>query len=161
MKKVLLTLVALAVAQSALAQDGAKRRETIGIDGHYSTSDNFDSWAGALSYSRLALSKLEIGAAYAFEGSKVGNARASRLQSLQVFGRQWFGPVAQADTVVPFLQAAAGMEFADSKYENIVGLGGGVGIFVSSQSEFRFTFKGEWGGFADRTRVDAGYFYHF
>lgn len=161
MKKLLLTLAALAVTHGALAQDGAKRRETLGIDGHYSTSDNFDSWAGALAYSRLALPKLDIGAAYAFEGSKVGNARATRLQSLQLIGRQWFGPVGQADAVVPFLQASAGLEFAESKYENIVGLGGGVGIFASAQSEFRFTFKGEWGGFADRTRVDAGYFYHF
>ena len=85
----------------------------------------------------------------------------TKVQSLQVFGRQWLGPVAMANTVSPFIQLAGGLEFSNSQYENVAGVGAGLGFFVSKQSELRLTLKGEWGGFADSTHLDAGYYYHF
>lgn len=143
---------------NAFAQDAAPRRETVGVDAHYVSSGGNASWSGALSYGRLVINNLEVAGAYTFEG---GDHGASKLQGLQLIGRQWFGTYGRADSVTPFVQIAGGFEFANSKYENVLGLGGGVGMFVSNQSELRLTLKRELGGFVDATRMDAGYYYHF
>ena len=158
MQKFAAIAAGLLLATSAIAQDTAPRRETVGVDAHYESSRGSESWSGALSYGRLVMSNFEVAGAYTFEGSNNGG---NRFQGLQVIGRQWFGTFGRADSIVPFVQLGAGFEFANSKYENVVGLGAGVGMFVSSQSELRLTAKREWGGFADTSRIDAGYYYHF
>ena len=146
----------LAVAVSA--QEGATYRETVGIDGHYESSDGDRRWSGDISYGRMVMSRLEIAGAYSFRG---GNHGETKVQSLQVLARQWFGPVGRADTMAPFVQLATGLEFSNGHYDNVVGAGAGLGFFVSNQSELRLTLKGEWGGVNDFTRLDAGYYYHF
>ncbi|HET6718156.1 MAG TPA: hypothetical protein VFH22_00830 [Rhodocyclaceae bacterium] len=148
----------LLLAFNAVAQEGSPYRETVGVDAHYESSDGDRAWSGDFSYARLFMNRLEIAGAYSFKG---GNHDTTKVQSLQAIGRQWFGPIAQANTVSPFVQVAAGMEFANSHYENVVGVGAGLGFFVNNQSELRLTLKGEWGGFKDSTRLDAGYYYHF
>lgn len=158
MKKIAACATGLLLASSIFAQDGAPRRETVGVDAHYQSSEGNEAWSGALSYGRIVMNNLEVAGAYTFEGSNNGG---TRVQGLQLIGRQWFGMFGRADSIVPFVQIGAGFEFANSKYENVLGLGAGIGMFVSNQSELRLTAKREWGGFADATRVDAGYYYHF
>lgn len=158
MQKIAAIAAGLLLAAGALAQDGAPRRETVGVDAHYQSSEGNEAWSGAFSYGRIVMNNLEIAGAYTFNG---GNHGTTKVQGLQIIGRQWFGTFARADSIAPFVQVAGGFEFADSKYENVLGLGGGVGMFVSNQSELRLTAKREWGGFADATRIDAGYYYHF
>ena len=160
-KKIVALLAGLASASlvtSALAQDTGSRRETVGVDIHYESVEGDSGWSGELSYARLFMNKLELGGAYTFRGANHGG---QKFQSLQIIGRQWFGTYAKADAVTPFVQISGGFDFADSRYENFIGVGGGIGVFVSNQSELRFTLKGEWGGFVDSTRFDAGYYYHF
>jgi hypothetical protein len=157
-KKLSTVAAGLLLAFNAAAQEGALYRETVGVDAHYESTDGNRVWSGDFSYARLFMNRLEIAGAYTFRG---GNHDTTKVQSLQVIGRQWFGPIAQANTVSPFVQVAAGLEFANSKYENVVGVGAGLGFFVGNQSELRLTLKGEWGGFKDSTRLDAGYYYHF
>lgn len=142
----------------AFAADGAPRAETVGVDAHYASGDDVDTWSGSLSYARLVVSNLEVGVAYTFAGSDPGNGTT---QGLQLVGRQWFGPYPKANTITPFVELAAGLEFSHGKYENTLAAGAGVGMFVSDQSELRLTVKHSWGGFEDVTRMDAGYFFHF
>jgi hypothetical protein len=158
MQKIAALAAGLLLATGALAQDAGSRRETVGVDAHYMSAQGNDSWSGAFSYGRLIMSNLEIAGAYTFSG---GNHGADKVQGLQGIGRQWFGTFGRADSIVPFVQLGVGLEFANSKYENVVGLGGGVGMFVSNQSELRLTAKREWGGFVDATHVDMGFYYHF
>ena len=156
-KKMIALATGLLAAGTAFAQDAA-RRETVGVDAHYESTEGHRVWSGDFSYGRLFMNRLEIAGAYTIKGANHG---VSKVQSLQVIGRQWFGSFAKADSVTPFLQVSGGFEFANSKYENVVGVGAGLGLFVSNQSELRMTLKSEWGGFADSTRFDAGYYYHF
>ena len=158
MHKIAALAAGLLVASGAIAQDAGSRRETVGVDAHYMTAEGNDTWSGAFSYGRLIMSNLEIAGAYTFSG---GNRGADKIQGLQAIGRQWFGTFGRADSIVPFVQLGVGLEFANSKYENVVGLGAGIGMFVSNQSELRLTAKREWGGFVDATHVDAGFYYHF
>jgi hypothetical protein len=148
----------LLLSAGALAQETVTHRETVGVDGHYETREGVRTWSGDFSYARLFMNRLEVAGAYSVKG---GNRGVAKVQGLQVIGRQWFGPIAKAETISPFLQVGAGFEFSDSKYENVVGVGAGLGMFVNNQSELRLSLKREWGGFADSTRMDVGYFYHF
>lgn len=157
-KKVAAIVASLLLSASAVAQESAARRETVGVDAHYVSTEGNREWSGDFSYGRLFMNRLEIAGAYTVTGTNRGD---SKVQTLQAIGRQWFGNFAKADSVTPFVQVAVGFEFANSRYENMVGVGAGIGMFVSNQSELRMTLKGEWGGFYDTTRFDAGYYYHF
>lgn len=156
-KKIAAVATGLLLSVNAFAQESTYR-ETVGVDAHYESRDGVRDWSGDVSYARLFMNRLEVAGAYSNKG---GNRGAQKIQGLQVIGRQWFGAFAKANSITPFVQVAAGFEFSDSKYENVVGVGAGLGLFVSDQSELRLTLKREWGGFADSTRLDAGYFYHF
>lgn len=155
--KRLIAAVAGSVLAFGVLADESGRRETVGVDAHYNSVEGHGTWAGELSYTRLFMPKLEVGGAYTFAGEE----GMGRVQGLQLIGRQWFGPVAQVDRVSTFVQLMVGMEFAKGKYENLFGVGAGVGMFVSNQSELRLTLKGERVDKEDRTRFDAGYYYHF
>ena len=162
MKKFIAALAILAGATGAFANDGVKR-ESVGVDIHYQSTSGAgtnEAWSGELSYGRIVMPNLEIGGAYSFEGADNG-LETQKAQGLNLVLRQWFGTYGRSDAIVPFVQLSGGFEFADSKYENVVGLGLGVGMFVSNQSDLRLTLKRDWGGFVDATRLDAGYYYHF
>lgn len=157
-KCIRLFVFGLMLSGAAMVANAGSGEESMGVDVHYQSGEQVDVWSGSLSYGRVVVNNFEAGGAYTFSGSKPGNGT---IQGLQIFGRQWFGPYPKANQVIPFLEVAGGFEFYDGSYKNTLGLGGGVGMFVSGQSELRFTLKGVFGGFERVTRMDAGYYYHF
>lgn len=150
--------LAVGLAAAGTANASGTFSESIGVDAYYVSGDHADAWAGSISYARIVASNFEVGVAYSFAGTDPGDGT---VQGLQLLGRQWFGLYPRANTITPFVELAAGLEFADGKYENTIGAGLGLGVFVTDQTELRVSLRQTWGGFEDTTRMNVGFFYHF